>query len=218
MNANAPPLDRPIAGIRAPDSRIAREAVELARLVSPPMLFNHVMRSYYLGRLVASEAAGGWDDEVVFLSAVLHDLGLTDHARGERRFEIEGADAARRFLTQAGLEPERGWLVWDTIALHTWQDINLFKEPEARIAQLGIVADVVGAGLDRCDAGAIEAIRRAFPRLGFKRGFVELLQSEARLKPDAHVMHPVHMIAEHCCYHVAVPDARQMIDSHPMDD
>ena len=102
--ADVPALDRPIAGIRAPDSRIAREAHELARRVSSPMLFNHVMRSYYLGRLVAGDA-GEWDDEVVFLSAVLHDLGLTDRARGERRFEIEGADAARQFLSDAGLEP-----------------------------------------------------------------------------------------------------------------
>ena len=78
------------------------------------MLFNHVMRSYYFGRLLSGTSARE-DEELVFLSAVLHDLGLTDRARGERRFEIEGADAARRFVLSHGLSAERSWLVWDTI-------------------------------------------------------------------------------------------------------
>ena len=48
-----PDLLRPVGGVRPPDSRIAREAVELARDVSSPVLFNHVMRCYLLGELLA---------------------------------------------------------------------------------------------------------------------------------------------------------------------
>lgn len=88
-------VPRTVAGIAIPDSGVARDAVALAREVSSPMLFNHVMRSFVFGKLVGARETVVVDDEVVFLSTTLHDLGLTGHAAGPRRFEIEGADAAR---------------------------------------------------------------------------------------------------------------------------
>lgn len=213
-----PDLTRSVAGISAPDSRIAKEAVELAWEVSSPALFNHVMRSYYFGQLVAGRHEGSQDKEVVFLSTTLHDLGLTRHARGPRRFEIEGADAARRFLLEKHFDEGRTWLVWDTIALHTWHDLNLSKEPEARIAQLGIAADVVGAGLANVEPALIAEILRAFPRHRFNETFVGLLLEEARSKPDVHIVHPAHMIAHHCCGGVPIPDARAMVDASPFEE
>ena len=80
-----------IADIKVPDSSIARQAEELARSVSNDMLFNHVMRCYWFGELFAQQEGKKVDSELMFLSAVLHDLGLTDHAPGPHRFEIEGA-------------------------------------------------------------------------------------------------------------------------------
>jgi HD domain len=206
-----------IAGMRAPDTKIAREAVEFARTCSSTMLFNHVMRSYYLGRIIAGEEKSH-DQEIVFVAAVLHDLGLTEVGRGPRRFEIEGADVARRFLAERGFEENRSWLVWDTIALHPWGDINLFKEPEARVTQLGIMADATGMGLDAVEPGALAEILAAFPRAGFKSGFVDLLISEARSKPDTHTVHPVHMIAHHCLYPVPIPDAKAIIEAAPFPE
>lgn len=41
-----------VAGIRAPDTKITKEAMDFAKGTSSPMLFNHVMRSYYLGRRI----------------------------------------------------------------------------------------------------------------------------------------------------------------------
>ncbi len=217
-NVDFPDLSRAVAGIRAPDTALAREAAEFAWQSSSPMLFNHVMRSYFLGRLIAGRAGPGCDDEVVFLAATLHDLGLTDVARGPRRFEIEGADAARRFLRDRAFDDHRGWLVWDTIALHPWGDMNLHKEPEARIVQLGIMADAAGLGVDTIQPALLAEVVSAFPRCGFKSGFVELLLGEARAKPDTHIVHPVHMVAHHCCYAVPIPDARAIIASAPFSE
>jgi HD superfamily phosphodiesterase len=98
-----------VARIRVPDTVIAREAFEWVALNSSPMLLNHAMRSYYFGCLMAG--SGTRDDEVTFLAAVLHDIGLTEAARGPRRFEIEGADAAREFLSSRRFDERRGWLV-----------------------------------------------------------------------------------------------------------
>ncbi|MDI1263426.1 MAG: metal-dependent phosphohydrolase [bacterium] len=217
QRAEFPDLNRAIAGLVAPDTSLVREATRLAWESSSPLLFNHVMRCYYLGRLTAGRTAGGYDDEIVFLSAVLHDLGLTAHAPGPRRFEIEGADAAQRFLDGAGCDKARGWLVWDTIALHPL-DINLHKEPEARVVQAGILADVIGVGVGSIEPSLVDEVVRAFPRSGFKKNFFELLLREAGSKPHAHVMHPTYMVAHHCCGGVPIPDARAMIEAAPFEE
>jgi len=84
------------ADIKAPDSKIARDAEELARTVSNDMLFNHVMRCYWFGEFFARKQGVKVDSELMFLSSVLHDLGLTPQVPGPHRFEIEGASAARK--------------------------------------------------------------------------------------------------------------------------
>lgn len=211
------PLDAAIGGVRLPDSKLAQDAIELARAVSTPMLFNHVMRCYLFAELCAQAELPSYDREVVLLSAVLHDLGLTDHARGPRRFEIEGADAARDFALAGGFPEAKSWLVWDNIALHPL-DLNHHKEPEAKAVQWGLWADVVGVGFDRLDPAAMREIVAAYPRLDFKRGFFNLLHEEARAKPHSHLIHPTAMIAHHCLGGLEIPDARALIDNAPFDE
>jgi hypothetical protein len=206
-----------IAGVDPPDSRIARDAAELARDASSDVLFHHVMRSYYFGEKRAAAEFASYDREVVLLSLVLHDLGLTDHARGPRRFEIEGADVARQFATSHGLAEEKAWLVWDNIALHPL-DLNLYKQPEARAVEWGIWADVLGWELDMLGRDAVAEIVAAFPRLGFKRELLRLLRQEAEAKPTTHLFHPCTMVAHHCLGGVSIPDARPMIDGAPFDE
>jgi len=132
------------ADIKVPDSKIARDAEELARTVSNDMLFNHVMRCYWFGELFARRHGIKIDSELMFLSSVLHDLGLTPQAPGPHRFEIEGAGAARKFLVGNGVSADRAQKVWDNIALHTW-DSNLFRDDTSRMMELGVLYDVVAS-------------------------------------------------------------------------
>lgn len=201
-----------LAGVKAPDSRLARDAIGLAREASSPMLFNHVMRSYWFAALFAEAEGSRSDREIIFLSSVLHDLGLTDRAGGPARFEIEGAHAAQAFLLSRGCEPDRAWLVWDTIALHTG-DVNLHKQPEARAVQAGILCDVTGFALDRIDPGAVAEVLARYPRLDFKRSFPSLLEAEARRQPHSVAFHPFTMIRHHCGEPVDIPDARAIIEA-----
>ena len=126
-----------IEDIKIPHSTIVRQAEQLARSVSTDLLFNHVMRCYWFAELFAQQEGAKIDSELMFLSAVLHDLGLTDYAPGQHRFEVEGAGAARAFLTENGVSQDRAQLVWDNIALHTW-DVNQFRGETSRVMQLGL--------------------------------------------------------------------------------
>ena len=88
------PMPKEIAGIRIPDTRLAVEATKLVREVSSPALFNHVVRTYIFGEQLGRTLGMRYDTELVYLAAVMHDLGLTPPYMAAGRFEVDGADAA----------------------------------------------------------------------------------------------------------------------------
>jgi hypothetical protein len=184
-----------VADITVPNSKIVQQAEALARSVSNDVLFNHVMRCYWFGELFAQQEGKKIDSELMFLSTVLHDLGLTDHAPGPHRFEIEGASAARTFLTEQGVSDDRDQKVWDNIALHTW-DVNVFRGDTSRLMQLGLAYDVSGIEGAHLDPADVTEVLRRYPRLQFKRAFNEILNRELDTKqPYQHWFHICSRIA-----------------------
>ena len=172
-----------LAGIKVVDTPLVRDAMELARNLSEPYLFNHVMRSWLFAALIAEDAKPAPDPELLAVSGVLHDLGLTDRYSAQERFEVDGANAARSFLKERGIPPHQIQLVWDAIALHTTRSIALHKEPEVAVIHSGIAIDVIGAGLDLIPQDKVRAILSEFPRLSMKKQFLECLCSVVRRKP-----------------------------------
>src|SRR3984893_12765504 len=122
-----------LAGIKVVDTSLVREAIELARTSSEPYLFNHVMRSWLFGVVLSAGAELAPDPELLAVSAVLHDLGLTDRYAAADRFEVDGANAARTFLKARGISEQQLQIVWDAIALHTTPTIARHKEPELQM-------------------------------------------------------------------------------------
>ncbi len=152
------------------DSRVAQSATRLAQSVYPPYLFNHAMRTYIFGSLIGLAHRHRFDQETLYLACVLHDLGLTSRFQGDLPFEIEGAEAARRFLKAEGVSQRTLDLVWDGIALHA-SAVSEFKVPEVALVSAGAGADVLGDDDIRKEHVA-EALL-AFPRLDFKRAFLK---------------------------------------------
>src|SRR5271163_1542731 len=101
------------AGIKVPDTALVRDAIDLSRSLLEPFLFNHVMRSWLFGILLSEGAQPAPDPELLAVSAVLHDLGLTDRYTAENRFEVDGANAARAFLKDRGISTQQTQVVWD---------------------------------------------------------------------------------------------------------
>ncbi|MBI5322444.1 HD domain-containing protein [Bradyrhizobium sp.] len=172
-----------IAGVRVPDTSLVLGAIRLAREVSSPLLFNHCIRTFVFGSLIAEKHSVKYDAEVACVAAVLHDLGLTDHAHGPRRFEVEGADAAKRFALKHEMSEEKAEIVWDAIALHTASGISIEKRMEIALTQIGASVDVFGRGLESISESGLKAVLEQFPRLDFKNGFLELLTRSWSSKP-----------------------------------
>src|ERR1700738_3673844 len=91
------------AGIKVPDTALVRDAIDLSRSLLEPFLFNHVMRSWLFGIVLAESAVIAPDAELLAVAAILHDLGLTERYNGENRFEVDGADAAPPIFEESGL-------------------------------------------------------------------------------------------------------------------
>jgi HD superfamily phosphodiesterase len=113
-------VSKVITDIKIPDSKLAAEAAELLREHGNDLLWNHSHRAFLFGALQGQQAKLKFDLELLYISALFHDLGLTKHySSPDKRFEVDGANAARIYLQQNGVPIESIRLVWDAIALHT---------------------------------------------------------------------------------------------------
>src|SRR3954463_8699508 len=103
--------DMGLAGIKVVDTSLVCEAIDLARSSSEPYLFNHVMRSWLFAVLLSEETKSALDPEVLAVSTILHDLGMTDRYTGAERFEVDSANVVRSFLKERGIPAQRTQLV-----------------------------------------------------------------------------------------------------------
>src|SRR6185369_10995887 len=93
-----------IAGIRVPDSALARAATELVRDTEDDLLYNHSRRTFFWGALTGERRKLKYDPELLYVGAMFHDMGLVKpYASRDLRFEVDGANAARDFLKSYGV-------------------------------------------------------------------------------------------------------------------
>ncbi|QEH35467.1 hypothetical protein OJF2_40190 [Aquisphaera giovannonii] len=162
-----------VAGIRIPDSKLAREATDLVREHGTPLLLAHSQRVYLFGAIQGRHRGWTIDHELFYVGAMFHDMGLTAKYRSrDHRFEVDGANAARDFLRANGIGEGPAELVWDSIALHTTLEIPWHKRPEIALMNGGTAADVIGRGIDEIPAADREAILAAYPRGDFACGII----------------------------------------------
>ena len=169
-----------------PDSSVAQVANQLVLEVSPPFLYYHCVRTYAFAHALGSRDRLHYDQELLYLGALLHDLGLTSRFDGSHPFEIDGANAARTFLLQRGGSAEKAEMVHQAIALHLSIEAEQHR-PEIALVHLGAIMDARGHRLEDIPGEVVYQILEAYPRLGFKQAFAEVLMAQARKKPTSTV-------------------------------
>jgi hypothetical protein len=173
------------AGVSVPDTKLSREATELVRDTTSELIYHHSRRVYWFGSLQGRARDLSFDPELLYIGAMFHDLGLGErfHASG-RRFEVDSADEARRFLRAHDVPEDSIRRVWTAIALHTTPGIPQFMEPEVALVTAGVEYDVLGIGygdLAEADRAEIVALH---PRPDFKRRILQAFTDGIRPKPE----------------------------------
>lgn len=174
---------RLLAGVSVPDTPVISRAIDLARDRTEPYLFNHAMRSWLFAALFAQRKQAEHDGEVLAVTTILHDIGLAESFDGPLRFEVEGANAARAFARDEGMDDRRTQLIWDGVALNSTPSIALYKEREIAIATTGIGLDWGGFDYDALTGAEIAEIVNVFPRLEMKERFTHAVCRIVETRP-----------------------------------
>jgi HD domain len=170
--------------LQVPDSQLAHEATELVRACSPQFLTNHCLRCHAWAVALAHHDRVHFDAELLYIAAVLHDLGLVARFDTGRCFEEDSASAAKDLAATEGWPAERREALAEAIRLHVAVDVALDDGPEAYLLWHATGLDVTAHRHRDLAPGVIARVVAAHPRLDFKRGFTELITDQGARKPN----------------------------------
>ncbi len=164
-----------INDIFIPDTKLVKEATELVRATENDLLFNHSSRVYYWGALAGKQRGLKYDAELLYIGCLFHDMGLTpQYSSRDKRFEVDGANAARDFLKIHEIAKQDIDLVWTAIALHTTVAIPEFMDPVIALVTAGVEMDVLGINYSGYDEETRNKIVNAYPRTdNFKEDIIQ---------------------------------------------
>jgi hypothetical protein len=167
-------MSNAIAGIQLPDTPLVQIVTDYIRAQENDLLFDHSRRVFFFGALQGLRRGLQPDLELLYVGAMFHDIGLTDPYRSSNlRFEVDGANAARDFLLQHGVDEAAARRVWLSIALHTTPGVPEFLEPEIALVTAGVETDVLGIGRDDLSPDQLAAVTAVHPRPDFKRRILQ---------------------------------------------
>ncbi len=174
-----------IAGVEIPQTAAAAEATRAIRGSTSRLIFDHSRRVFLFGAIHAQTSGREVDPELLYLAALFHDTGLTTPYSDEvQRFEVDGADHARKFLLDRGYPTPSADIVWTAIALHTTPGIPDRLGPEIAATARGVLTDAVGVGLEDLEPAQVDEVLAAHPRGDFKTEFLQAFVDGLAHRPD----------------------------------
>jgi hypothetical protein len=179
-------LPKALAGVVIPDSKLAREVTEFVRDLETSLLFHHSSRVYYWGALTGQRRGLRFDPELLYAGAMFHDVGLTDeHTTPDKRFEVDGANAASDFLKSHGISERDIETVWTAIALHTTPGVPQYMHPVIALVTAGVEMDVLGIAYSEFSDAERKAVVGTHPRPEkFKEEIIQAFYDTVHLKPE----------------------------------
>jgi HD domain len=178
-------MSNTIAGIQLPDTPLVRDVTDCIRAQENDLLFDHSRRVFFFGALQGLRRGLQPDLELLYVGAMFHDIGLTEPYRSTSnlRFEVDGANAAREFLLQHGVDEAAARRVWLSIALHTTPGVPEFLEPEIALVTAGVETDVLGIGRDDLSPDQLAAVTAVHPRPDFKHRILQAFTDGNKHRP-----------------------------------
>ena len=169
-----------------PQTPAATAALSVATSFYSPALLNHCVRSYVWGTMYGAAHGIAFDDELYYVSSLLHDIGLTEAFDSHTlAFEEAGGDLAWVFGIAAGWPADRAARATEIIVLHMRDDVPAAVDPESHILQVATSWEVVGRRPEEFPPEARAEMLARYPRQGFGREFLACFEDQARRKPES---------------------------------
>jgi hypothetical protein len=169
-----------------PDSYACASAHEVAATYCSPALLNHSIRAYVWAAAHAALNDIGFDPELLYMSALLHDIGLVrEFDNHTLPFEDAGAHIAWVLGAGLGWPVERRRRAGEIIVRHMWDAVPVADDPEGHLLERSTGVDISGRGVEDFPASFQDEVLAAYPRLGLGDEFIACFRDQARRKPDS---------------------------------
>ena len=136
--------------ISAPQTQASRAAFELAASCHSPALLNHVVRSWLWAEAFALvEDRRDVDHELLYTSALLHDIGLVPaYDNVTLSYEEAGGHVAVALTAGAGWPAERRQRALEVIVRHNWPSVDPGLDVEGHLLEVATGLDISGSRPD----------------------------------------------------------------------
>lgn len=180
------PLALNLAEVEPPESALCRSAAELWSDVAPKWLEGHGYRTWYFARVLQELDGLDADPELLFVSCLLHDLGLTGHAaptESQPCFAVSGGVAAAEVVAPHRPKADAE-LVGEAIAMHLNVDIAIDEGAVHYLVAAGTLVDVTGVRLALMPPALVKSVLGRHPRGSFGPSVGEALTSMGESFPN----------------------------------
>ena len=160
-----------LEALRFPDTKVAKDAEEECRKTVSPMLYNHSVRTYIFGLMLAQRDGLEPDPELFYVASMLHDLTLDETHRYFAPidcFAARGGLLAEEWTAARGWAPERRATVSNAITMHLNAKVDPAFGPEAQMLQAGAGVDTIGLRYRHLAPSSVAEIVHRYPRHGLK--------------------------------------------------
>ena len=131
--------------IEVPQTPAGRTALEAATYFYSPALLNHCIRSYIWASAYASTNHMDHDPELLYVAALLHDLGLVAEFDSHTvAFEDVGGDLAWLFSAGADWPTARRERVAQVVVRHMAVTVDPDEDPEGFLLEMSTAVDISG--------------------------------------------------------------------------
>lgn len=194
-----PPIDQPVEDLQKepgiskdllgclPSDDLSHGSYQLAESILPRAILNHSVRVFLIADWLLQREHKELDPPInrslLCVACLLHDVGCAQQFDGPQRFEIEGADAAVRFLLEQGVPKPDTFEVWQAIALHTTPGIAERISPFVCLVRQAVLFDF-NQQLESTSSEIRLGFEKLFPRLEIEKILGDTVVDQALRQPE----------------------------------